>query len=202
MKGYTTKTKIENYTLTEIDISFNDQIDTWIEAIENYIDKVTGRNFIADTSASERLFNGNGSRNLPIDDCISVTKVEKGNNSYGDSFREIDEEVAGGYYLLPENYSEKGLPIDMIHLRGSLWNKGLKNHRITAKWGYSEEVPKDIEFATTVFVNGIINKTNVTKGDISSEKIGDYSVSYKSEKEKSDYIRALEILEKYKSYQL
>jgi len=35
-KGYTTKTAIENYMLTVIDASFDDQIDEWIEAAEWY----------------------------------------------------------------------------------------------------------------------------------------------------------------------
>lgn len=202
MKGYTSKTNLENYTLTEIDTSFDNQIESWIEAIENYIDNLTGRSFVADTSASERLFSGNGSQNLPIDDCIEITKVEKGNNAYGDSFTEIDEGGANGYYLLPENYSEKGVPITMVHLRSYLWINGLKNNKITAKWGYSESVPKDIEFASTVLVNGIINESNSTRGDIETEKIGDYSVSYKDEKEKADFMRAMEILEKYKKFEL
>ncbi len=30
-KGYTTKTKVENYTLQNIDASFNTQMDNWIQ---------------------------------------------------------------------------------------------------------------------------------------------------------------------------
>ena len=198
MKGYTTATKIENYTLTEIDISFKNQIETWIEVIEEYIDGYTGRNFIADLVASARLFSGNDSQNILIDDCIEITKVERGNNAYGDSFTEISAGGSGGYYLLPENYSANEYPIDKIHLRSKYWINGLSNHKITAKWGFSEEVPSDIEFATTVLVNGIINENNTTKGDLTSEKIGEYSVVFKDNAEKGDFKRAMEILDKYK----
>ena len=59
MKGYTSKTAIENYLLESIDSSFNTQIENWIESIEKYIDNYTGRNFKADTEASERKFDGN-----------------------------------------------------------------------------------------------------------------------------------------------
>ena len=198
MKGYTTIKKIENYILTEIDISFSDQIETWIETMEDYVDIYTGRNFIADSEASARLYNGRDSQNLLIDDCVEITKVEKGDNAYGDTFTEISAGGSSGYYLLPDNYSAVGVPIDKVHLRSANWLVGLQNCRITAKWGYSVAVPSDIGFATTVLVNNIINENNTTKGDLKTERIGEYSVGYKSQKEKIDFDRAFAILDKYK----
>ena len=55
MKNYTDKTSIENYMLKTIDVSFASQISAWIEAMENFIDKHTGRNFVAGSTASERV---------------------------------------------------------------------------------------------------------------------------------------------------
>ena len=77
-KGYTDQTTVENYLLQTIDGSFLNQFDEWLEGIENYIDKYTGRNFIADVAASARLFEGKTSNKLLIDDCVEVTLVEQG----------------------------------------------------------------------------------------------------------------------------
>jgi hypothetical protein len=44
-KGYTTKEAIENYMLIKIDSSFDAQINSWIEAVETYIDRYTRRDF-------------------------------------------------------------------------------------------------------------------------------------------------------------
>ena len=76
MKGYTSRQQIENYLLITVDPSFYTQINSWIEQIETYIDKTTGRNFIADTVASAKLYDGDGTSELLIDDCVDVTEVK------------------------------------------------------------------------------------------------------------------------------
>src|SRR3990167_555125 len=102
-KGYTTKTAIENYMLTVIDASFDDQIDEWIEAAEAHIDKKTGRSFVSEDDESggggiERLFDGDGSGLLLIDDALSVSKVETGIEE-----DEMEEVEAEDYVLEPAN---------------------------------------------------------------------------------------------------
>ena len=75
MKGYTTITKIESYLTYTIQEYFVSQVETWITSIEKYVDNYTRRNFIADTVASTRLYNGLGSAYLTIDDCVEITKA-------------------------------------------------------------------------------------------------------------------------------
>ncbi len=48
-KGYTNKALVQNYLLTEIGDSFNDQVDDWIKAVEVYIDRFTNRPFLVDS---------------------------------------------------------------------------------------------------------------------------------------------------------
>ena len=202
MRKYTSKQNLQNYTLQEIDAVFNNQIDSWIEAVSKQIEQQTNRVFIADAVASPRLYNGNNRQHLIIDDCIEVTKVEVGNNIWGDTFAEIDSTGINRYYTLPTNNEEEGVPIRKIGLRARVWIEGHANHRITAKWGYSEEVPEDIEFAATVMTAGIMNaKRDGGKGDVTSEKIGQYAVTY-SDKQYKDLEVAKEILESYKRYYL
>ena len=199
-KGYTTKTKIESFLLITVDESFDDQVDNFIEDVEDFIDEYTGRNFVADEEASERLYNGNNTNELEIDDCIEVETVELGTDDYGTSFNELAET---DYVFLPANAIAKGFPIKAIHLKTEIFTKGLQNHRITARWGYSEEAPGPISMAATILAAHIwkFGRGGIS-GGITQEKIGNYSVSYDSDKDKMDYDRALAILDKYKRYYL
>jgi hypothetical protein len=147
MKGYTSIPFIENYLLTTIDVSFYSQINEWISQIEKYVDKITGRNFVADTSVSTKKYDGDGSNKLLIDDAILITKVEIGSDVNG--WDEID---SADIYQYPTNTSPK----TKIVIEG-IFPKGYQNVRVTGKWGYTATVTDDVVLATTVLVSGIIN---------------------------------------------
>lgn len=206
MKGYCSVVDIENYLLTEVAEWFEPQVIKWIESMEAYIDKFTGRSFIADEEASAKKYElafritapyfgtGNFSkRELYIDDCIEITKLT------------IDgEEIDSGDYL---PYPINTLPIMRIKLTndsGLVFTSGEQNIEVEARWGYSEVVPEDIKFACVVLVAGIINysKSDPSDKDIRSEQIGNYSVSYGTESTTElswqDFTKAMEILGQYK----
>lgn len=180
-KGYTDKTTIENYLLSEVDSTMDDQIDSWIEAMENHIDKETGRNFVADEEASERLYDGDGDREIFIDDCVEIEKVELD-----------DEEI--DYFAYPANETPK---ISIAREYGK-FTRGRQNIAVTAKWGYSVAVPADIKFACTVLVAGIINNAADTGGEVKSMSMGEYSVTYKDAKQTSDFDNVKKILANYR----
>lgn len=184
---YTTVENIENFILTEVDISFEEQVESWIEVVSQYINNYTGRVFIADTVATERLYQGKTTYELFIDDAISVTKVEVDDGYDGDSYTEETD-----YKLLPFNYAALGVPITRIK-RSEGWHGGI--HKITGKWGYSVAVPDDIAHAATILTVGIMNRGRKI-GKIKSESIGNYQVSYEDDKEGLD--EALDILNRYK----
>jgi len=196
MKGYTNVTTIENYLLTTIDSSFVGQIEQWIEDMEAYIDMKTGRNFIADTVATKRIFDGSGDGVLLIDDAVEVTEVKIGTDDplvVGDS-GEDDE-----YYLYPNNT----LPKTRIRLLSGRFPKwGPQGVAVTAKWGYSVNVPADIRNACTVLVAGIINYSLHAEGEVQSMAIGRYTVTYKNEKQWQDFERLEEIFKYYFKYTL
>lgn len=197
-KGYTTRAKVENYLLTEVDESFHDQVDEWIEDIERFIDESTGRNFIADEEASARLYNGNDTNELEIDDCVEIDTVELGDGFYADNFTETE-----GYITLPANAIVKGFPIKAIHLKEDTFIKGLQNHRITARWGYSATCPGDISMVATLLVAHIYKfGRGGIAGGISQERIGNYSVTYQDGKDKEAMEQAMAVLAKYKRYYL
>lgn len=196
-KQYTTKAKVEAF----LGETIAGDISDFILAIQQYIDNYTKRNFKADSVASTRLFDGYGENWLLIDDCVEVTKVEIGNDAWGDSFTEKTQSGIDGYILFPNNYSAKGLAIKKILLKSGCFTIGRQNNRITAKWGYSVAVPADISWIATLLVSSVY-KTGTTQNvsGISAEKIGDYSINFKTENELSDFNKAKKILDSYKKY--
>ena len=187
---YTTKTKVENYILEDIDASFSDQIDSWIEVVSKDIENYTKRVFT--TTTEDRLFEGNGKRTLWIDDAQAINTVERADEYYGETFSEITD-----YITRPNN--EK--PITQVELKDTWFYKGKQNIKINADWGYSETTPVDIEFAATVLVAGIINSNRNAEG-MESEKIGDYSIKYSTKQQEEDYQKAISILDSYTKYEL
>jgi len=156
------------------------QIEGWIDSVENYIEKETGRVFIADTEASERKYDGSGNDKLFIDDCIEIEEVK------------VNGEVIEDYVAYPAN----SLPITWIE-REAGFPSGKQNVSVKAKWGYSEECPAEIKLAATVLVVGIINNY-LFKNQVQSESYGSYSVSYRTEKQWNDFEQAKEIINRYK----
>jgi hypothetical protein len=187
MSAYTDQTAIENYLLTNIDSSFSSQIVEWITAVSTFIDNYTGRQFVADGSASARTFIGRYSQKLPVDDCVAVSTVEIGDR-FGDNYSTV---ASTDYAVLPLNE----LPKNCIALKHQDWGVGI--HRITAKWGYSVACPLDIKFVATVLAAGIVNTQAKTGAAKKSESIGNYSVSYVDDSGVADYERAMSILDRY-----
>jgi len=200
LKGYTTVQKVKDLVPEGVDSS-DSTIETWIEGVEDMIEQMTNRVFIAEQSSSPRLYDGDNTNTLIIEDAVEVTKVEVGLDSYGGNFLEIDQSGADRYFEQPTNARDKDKPITMIKLNARNFPDGTQNNRITARWGYSDEVPKDIEFATSVIVVGIINKYEKSEGgEVESESIGNYSVSYSSGSgnDWGDFEQAKKTIEKYK----
>ena len=123
VKGYTSKQALENYTLQTIDNSFDAQINSWIESVEGFIGRHTGRIFIADTTASEKTYDGEGGSEQKFDEFISLTKVEIGE----DTKTEI---TSDNYRIYPNNEERK----NKVQLKENYFTKGYQNVTITAKW--------------------------------------------------------------------
>jgi len=196
MPKYTIKEKVETF-LGGVTIS--ESLDDLIDGVEKYIDNYTERNFNADDEASMRVFSGDNTGLLLIDDAVEITKVELGNDSYGDNFSELVLNI--DYKLMPENYEVKNQPITKIFLRNNIWGVGIQNHKITAKWGYSSITPADIVWVATFLAASVYKLgSSGSVGGVSSEKIGEYSVSFNTEKEFSDFKKSTEILDNYKKF--
>lgn len=196
MPKYTNKTNVETY----LNKTITGSIDYIIDSVEKYIDNYTGRNFVASQELI-RVYSGDNTQNLLIDDAIEINKVEIGNDQYGDSFTEVDLDT--DYKLLPANYEADGVPITKIHLRNSVFGVGVQNHRITGKWGFSEEAPSDIVWVATFLASSVYQQgQGGNLGGVASERIGEYSVSFKTDKDLDDFEKVKDILNSYKIYNI
>lgn len=186
-KGYCTIAQIQNYLLHTIKDYFKPQVSEWIAMMEKYVEQETGRVFIADSSASEKKYDGDGGIQLFLDENVVVSKLT------------IDSTlISASDYL---SYPANELPVTRLKLKdeaGLFFKGGEQNIKVEAKWGYSVACPPDISFATTILVVGIINFSGEMRGEIKREKIGDYDVTYKDKKDWQDFERAKKILQRYK----
>jgi hypothetical protein len=186
----TTIEKIESYLLITIDENFKPKVQQFIDVVTAYIENYTGRSFTPiteETEATERVYSGDNSDELYIDDAVEVIEVKIGD--------EVLETI--DFYLYPSNR----LPKTRITLPYRIFTTGNQNVTVTAKWGFGEEIPADLSFAATVLVAGIINSQNTDEKDVQSETIGRYSVTYRSgSTQQHDFSNAKEILKMYKRY--
>ena len=197
---YTSEAKLENYLDKTIVTGAAD--DAMLSA-EKYIDEYTGRNFLADSVATERTYCGKGNAELIIDDCVEVTALEIGTNFWGDAFVTITPFVQGvnaiGYITMPVNAVAEKVPIRKLISRNRNFILGLNNIKVTAKWGWSAVVIADIVYAATVISAGFYQYgRSGSVGGVKSENIGEYSISYKNEDGWSDLDKAQKILDRYK----
>ena len=192
MKNYTTEQKIADYLGIDL---VADMFNDVMEGVEAYIDNYTGRNFVADADPSDKVFDGRGSRKLRIDDCVDIVSVSMGDEDFGGTFTAFTD-----YVELPNNVFPK---TEIITTDGTWFREGIGNHKVNAKWGYSILVPKDIEQATTIMCAGIYGfGQNGGAQGVKSEKIGDYSISYKDQDPAQITIQVQGILDRYKKIML
>jgi len=188
-KGYCTKNDIERYMLVDIDSSFNTQINDWIGVVENMIDNFTGRKFIADTTYSKKIYDGDGTDILLIDDFVALQKIEM-----GDPADVKDLIPATDYHTYPNNK----LPQYKI-IYDSIFSLDEQNIDVYAKWGYSVACPADIKLAATILASLIIENAWESQDETENESIGTYSITYnKSSNNDDKFNQAMNILKYYR----
>jgi hypothetical protein len=211
-KGYTTKQEIENYLLTNIDSSFDTQLNLWIDAIERIIENYTGRTFSAvDAVASARTFDGQGGREILLDTFTEITSIEV-LNSDGTVNYTLSEGQANDFVTYPYNETEKWRIMLSPNSSIGVFPKGNSLIRVTAKWGYATAVPADVRLAATQLVGEVIRGSlasqqsmNHQGGVVQSETLGDYSITFaqfENYQLNNQQMSVLQILEPYVIYEL
>lgn len=193
---YTNKARIQNYLMITIDASFATQISEWIDAIEVWINNYCGREFETE-SATYKLYDGNGTRELLIDDLLTLTKIETLDED-GDVDDTIDS--TNEYYLYPANRTPKyKIRINSFNAPIAVFPRGHQNIKVTGTFGHSVTVPEAIRLVTTKLVAAIIreSQTDVT-GELGSQRLGEYSVNLQDVDKIADRLGVKDILDQYR----
>ena len=174
-------------------------LSKWICDMEEYVERITHRVFIADTTASVRYydspetnetFDGHSQRNwFHIDECVEIGNITIDGISL----------VADTDYVV-EPYNE--VPYYKITLLRNFSGFGFekkKNIEVTAKWGYSVACPPAISFAVAVLACGIVSSFKTVVNSVRQERIGDYMVTYEPDLSVG-FDSAISTIKEYKKY--
>jgi len=170
--AYTDNSQISNFLGRALTAYETSQTSTIIGAVKVWVDKILNSTFDV-AVASIRYYDG-GVRNLDIDPCTAITKVEALNDDGTGSF----VYTAGTEYIAePQNETVKR----ELRKRLSPFPRGI--HRIAVSATFSEydvTVPADIQLLTTRLVAGIINagKYQGIGGILSQERLEGHEIQY------------------------
>jgi len=192
--SYTTQDKILTYLGLSALPSPLTSLTDFINSVTAFINKYCNRTFEA--SASVKYYDGDGSKTVLIDDITSLTKFEildeDGNVDY------LFDDTSY-YFLEPINEEFKNkIIINSYNAPIGHFIKGHQNIKVTAVFGHSITVPYDIELVATKLVAEILSDYNVSGGDVQSERLGEYQVTYQSLTNAVDNLGIRKILDSYR----
>lgn len=194
--AYITESDLENHILQDIDSTYSTWISTIIGFVEDYIDKYCGTNFSTLGSVT-RYYDGSGVGELSIDNLTAITSVQILNNN-GDVESNLTENT--DYWLYPLNETVKNkLVLTGTNLSSSFPDRP-RAVKITGTFGYTT-VPSPVKFAGIQLAAKIINE-GLRGGQVKSESLGSYNISYKDIDEKVESMGIKEILNQYRESRL
>lgn len=177
---YTTLADVKNYILKEVSPSFEPQIEIYIEAISRYMDKHCNRVLVDDTPKAIK-YDGDGTSVLHIKDCCEITLV-----------------TLDGETVFPLKYPTNKDYASRLVLRDFVWTKGLQNVEVTGIHAMSADLPDDIRLACTILTGAICRFQLAGDKTGTTERIGNYQVSYSTPEQKAELEMAKNILSGYR----
>lgn len=190
--SYITEGDLENHILQDIDNSFSSWIASVILMVESYIEKFTGIDF-ENSVSSTRYFDGYGEDVLFIGDFQSVATVQI-LDSTGTAIQTLT--VNTDYVLYPYNDSVKNALLLMPGGQRVIWPTGRRTVLVTGVFGYATP-PADIKMAAVRMAAKIINE-GLKGGQVASETLGSYSVSYEQMDDNADSLGIKHVLNSYR----
>lgn len=192
---YATASELSSQTgvdLTKYQTQVEALLDAASEAINNQCHRKDG--FVADTTATARLFTGSGKSIQMIDECVEITAVAVKNSitdttytawastdwiAFGGSYKRPDFNVL--VYDEPRPYTGLMVSINGNHARFTSGmiktgregfppldyqeNIGQPTVQVTAKWGYASVVPNAIKQATLIHAARFFKRGQMQWGD-------------------------------------
>ena len=198
--SYTNQTKVEAYLGYALTVSQAAQLSSWITAAQEYIENYTGQKFEAE--ATTKYYDSKGGTEMLIDSFQSITEL-----SILDTDGNVDETLTEGqssdFITYPYNETIKYKIVLTVGSSLGAFPVGKRLVKVVATFGVGSTVPKQIELVTAMLVAGIIRAANAKSGgEVRSESLGDYSVSYGEVDEVSQKLGIKQTLDQYKLYSL
>jgi len=193
--AYTDKSQVEAYIGASLPSSLTAQLNLWCVAIKEWIDNYVGFSFESG-AAADRYFDGSGDRELLVDKFYGTPTI-----STLDSDGIVDLTLDTNYIVsYPLNKTQK----DRIRLLPggtiAVWPSLKYSVKINATWGWSASAPEEIKLAATRMLSKVID--NRSGGEMTSESLGDYSISYKDIDEAAEVLGVKDILDQYRPIEL
>lgn len=180
MPKYTTQEQVENVLQRSLSDNELQVVDDAIEAVGSSINAYTGRRWfdLGDTTASEetRFYDGNGNRELFIDDFTSISEL-KILDSMGNT---IDTLGSTHYETRPRNADWK----NSILLKDRRFPHIKSAVEITGVF-YSGEAPIEVQLAAATLVGHFFSSSR-NVGDFRRESIEGYSYEILTGEEKTN----------------
>lgn len=170
--AYTDTTQVGNFLQRSLTAYETSELTNIIAAIKVWLDKRLNTTFDS-VVASTRYYDG-GVRNLDIDPCTAITKVEAINDDGTDSYEYTSPTE---YIAEPQNEAVKR----ELRKRLARFPRGV--HRIAVSASFSEYdsgVPADIQIAATRLAAGVINAGKYASqgGNIHMEDLEGHRIQY------------------------
>lgn len=183
---YTDKAAVQNYLLTNIAAPFDDQLTEYIQAMSQFADTEAGYPIYRNEETT-RYYDGVRASELPISSVHTISQV---------TMDDIAIAPSTEYVASPYNNEVKR----RIILRTGTFTPGVANIAVTGIHSRvsGDAVPAMLKHAVTVLVAGIINQVNTQSAGVQSEKVGEYQVTYRNEKERADFAQALTTIRNYR----
>lgn len=201
--AYTTKAKLEAYIGKTLTSGQNTLFDSWVLAAKNYIENYTGRKFEQEAGAT-RYFDGNGGNEIIIDDFTAITSLTVLEVD-GTTLQLLVEGDDQDFVTYPYNDTIKYKIILQASSAIGYFPKRHKSVKVVATWNAGTTVPADIELVANMLISGIIASANANGKDVSSESLGDYSISFNNNSNISEDVAGMgvkQILDQYIIYEL
>ena len=214
--NYTTQSEVENHLgLNSGDLD-NKFVDTFADAIKDFIHKYCGKTdgkgnpiFLRrfdgdDLSEDTHKYDGNSSKALKIDDYQkgSITSlIIDGDTIDSADFLEYPANKDYGTRIELDQNTEPNVTTGLGVNNQDYYTfvEGQQVVEVTAKFWYSDTPPKPIKAAATMLVSALIkDKLDGDVKAVQKESLGDYSVTYRKLADVADRIGARSFLDQYK----